>query len=200
MAPVTVDPGRVRAFHDLTELESWYRANHDAEPEMWLRIYKKASGRPTVTYAEAVDAALCWGWIDGIRKALDELSFLQRFTPRGRKSVWSQVNRDRVAQLIEAGRMTEHGLRHVEAARADGRWDRAYPAVSKIQTPPELMAAIEAEPLALETYRTLTAQNRVALAFRLHNLKTEVARRRRIEAFVEMLKRGETIYPQRKKT
>ena len=200
MAPVVVDPARVREFADLAALEAWYRENHDAEPELWIKLHKKASGLPTVTPAEAIDVALCWGWIDAIRKGLNDTSFLQRYTPRGRKSIWSDVNRNNVARLIAEGRMTEHGMRHVEAAKADGRWARAYGAGAKLETPPALMAAIEAEPAALATYRALNAQNRFALAFRVHNLKTDAGRQKRIAALVEMLKRGETIYPQRAKS
>ena len=118
--------------------------------------------------------------------------------PRGRKSIWSKIIVDNVARLIAEGRMTEHGMAHVEAARADGRWDRAYGAGKQLETPPALLAAIEAEPAARATYEKLNATNRFALAFRVHNLKTEAGRQRRIADYVEMLKRGETIYPQKK--
>src|SRR5688572_31254237 len=126
MAAVVPDPRRIRAFKDEAAFERWLRAHHDREPELWLKIYKKASGVPTVTYAQALDVALCWGWIDGLKKSYDELSFLQRFSPRKAKSIWSDINRGHVARLIEAKRMTPHGLRHVEAAKANGRWDAAY--------------------------------------------------------------------------
>ena len=141
--------------------------------------------------------ALCWGWIDAIRKGLDATSFLQRYTPRGRKSTWSRINVENVARLVAEGRMTGHGLAQVEAAKADGRWDRAYPAARDMTLPDDLRAAIDAEPAAAATLARLNAQNRFALAFRLHNLRTEAGRRKRIAAFVEMLKRGETIYPQK---
>ena len=141
---------------------------------------------------------LCWGWIDGIRKRFDDRSFLQRYSPRGRRSVWSQINVDNVARLIDAGRMTEHGLREVEAAKADGRWARAYRSKGAA-VPDDLKAAIDAEPKARRLFDKLSAQNRFALLFRLHNVKTEAGRRRKIETFVAMLKRGETIYPQRRK-
>ena len=196
MAPVVVNPDRVREFRDARALEAWYRRNHDTAPELWLKVHKKGSGLASVTVAEALDCALSWGWIDGIRKGLDETSFLQRYSPRGKKSIWSQINREHVARLVAEGRMTEHGLRHVEAARADGRWDRAYAAGSRMAFPADLLAAIEAEPRALATFRTLNAANRYALAFRLGNLRTEAGRQRRIAAFVEMLRRGETIHPQ----
>jgi uncharacterized protein YdeI (YjbR/CyaY-like superfamily) len=158
-------------------------------------VHKKGSGLASVTISEALDAALSWGWIDGIRKAFDDKSYLQRYTPRGRKSIWSQVNRDHVARLVAEGRMTEHGLKHVEAAKADGRWDRAYAPARSMEIPPDLLAAIEAEPDALETFAKLNAQNRFALAFRTHNMKTEDGRSKKIASLVDMLKRGETIYP-----
>ena len=143
--------------------------------------------------------ALCWGWIDAIRKGFDDKSFLQRYTPRGRKSIWSRINVDNVARLIEEGRMTEHGLREVEAAKADGRWDRAYGSGKDMKIPDDLQAAIAAEPEAREMLGKLSAQNRFALAFRTHNMKTEAGRKKKVATFVEMLKRGETIYPQKKK-
>ena len=134
-----------------------------------------------------------------MRKGFDDKSFLQRYTPRGRKSVWSQINVDNVARLIEEGRMTEHGLKQVEAAKADGRWDRAYKSGKDMKIPDDLQAAIDAEPKAKAMLAKLSAQNRFALAFRTHNMKTEAGRKKKIEAFVAMLKRGETIYPQGKK-
>ncbi|SMH50966.1 YdeI/OmpD-associated family protein [Mesorhizobium australicum] len=198
MAPVKVDPAKVREVASTDAFYAWLGANHDRADEIWIRIFKVASGVPSITPKQAIDVCLCWGWIDAIKKSLDEKSFLQRYTPRGRKSVWSRINVDNVARLIGEGRMTEHGLRHVEAAKADGRWDRAYGGSKDMTIPPDLQAAIDAEPDAKAMLERLSAQNRFALAFRLHNLKTETARQRRVAAFVEMLKRGETIYPQGK--
>jgi uncharacterized protein YdeI (YjbR/CyaY-like superfamily) len=140
---------------------------------------------------------LCWGWIDAIRKSFDEKSFLQRYTPRTRKSIWSKINIDNVARLIADGRMTEHGVREIDAAKADGRWDRAYGSGKDMKIPDDLQAAIDAEPDAKAMLARLTEQNRFALAFRVHNMKTEAGRKKKIESFVAMLKRGETIYPQR---
>ena len=137
-----------------------------------------------------------WGWIDGLRKGFDEQSFLQRCSPRGKKSVWGQINVDNVARLIKEDMMTEHGLRHVEAAKADGRWDRAYRAGKDMKIPVDLQAAIDAEPKAKAMVAKLSEQNRFALAFRTHNMKTAAGRKKKIETFVAMLKRGETIYPQ----
>ncbi len=195
MAPVIPDPKRIRDFPDQAAFERWLSQNHDREPELWLKIHKKGSGLPTVTYAEAVDVALCWGWIDGHKKSFDDKSFLQRFSPRGKKSIWSQINRDHVARLIEAGRMTPHGLAHVEAAKADGRWDAAYASGSKMEPPEDLLAAIEADPQAYDMYQRLNATNRYALSFRTVNMKTEAGRKKKIATFVDMLRRGETIYP-----
>ena len=197
MAPVTVDPARVHAFPDAASFYAWLGAHHASEPEVWIRIHKRASGLPTITPLEAIDVALCWGWIDAISKGLDATSYLQRYTPRRRKSTWSRINVENVARLIAEGRMTEAGLAQVAAAKADGRWDRAYPGAKEMTLPDDLQAAIDADPAARETFSRLNAQNRYALAFRLHNLKTEAGRRKKIAAFIDMLRRGETLYPQR---
>ena len=196
MAPVKVDPDKVREFADRDAFYHWLGQHHDQADEIWIRIFKKASGTPTITATEAIDVVLCWGWIDAIRKSWDEVSFVQRYTRRGSKSSWSQINRDNVARLIDEGHMTDHGLRHVETAKADGRWDAAY--ATTMEPPEDLMAAITARPAALEFYRSLTAQNRFALIFRTIALKTPAARARKIVGFVDMLERGETIYPQGK--
>ncbi len=126
MAPVFPEPNKIRSFVSQRAFETWLKKHHESETLLWLKIHKKDSGLPTVTYAEALDVALCWGWIDGIRKAFDERSFLQRFTPRRPKSIWSRVNCENVARLAAEGRMTPHGQRLVDAAKADGRWDAAY--------------------------------------------------------------------------
>lgn len=199
MAPFVVNPDSVREFRTAADFEGWLAANHDKAAEVWIKIHKKGSGRESITALEAIDVVLCWGWIDAIRKGFDAESFLQRYVPRGRKSIWSQVNRKNVARLAAAGRMMPAGQAQVDAALADGRWDRAYASVKTMEPPPDLLAAIEEEPAALETFRTLSSQNRFALCFRIHNLKTEAGRKKKIAAFVEMLKRGETIYPQKAK-
>ncbi len=199
MAPVIVDPEKIRAFKDTASFYKWLGKHHDKADEVWIKIHKVDSGLKSITPKEAIDVVLCWGWIDGQRKGFDEQSFLQRYSPRGKKSIWSQINVDNVARLIKEGRMTEHGLKHVEAAKADGRWDRAYKSGKDMKIPADLQAAIDDEPKAKAMLATLSAQNRFALAFRTHNMKTEAGRKKKIEAFVGMLKRGETIYPQRKK-
>ena len=198
MARVSVPTDKLREFVDFDAFYGWLAENHDQADEIWIRIFKKASGRPTITLVEAIDAVLCWGWIDAIKKSWDAESFVQRYCPRRPKSVWSQVNRDNVARLIEQGLMTEHGLKHVEAAKADGRWDAAY---RTNQDPPDdLLAAIAANPAAQATYERLSSQNRFALTFRTISLKTEAGRKKRIADYVAMLARGETIYPQKAKS
>ena len=198
MAPVVPHPGRIKSFASEAAFERWLGAHHDREPEIWIKIHKKASGLTSVTPAQALDVVLCWGWIDGIRKAFDEQSFLQRYTPRGRKSIWSQINRDNVARLTAAGRMTPHGQRQVDAARADGRWDAAYApirAATAATVPADLRAAIEANPRATQTFGTLDRQNLFALAFRTNAMKTPAGRAKKIATLVAMLARGETIHP-----
>ena len=199
MAPVIVDPDKVREFVDAQSFYDWLAQHHDQDDEIWIKIHKVDSGLPSITPKEAIDVVLCWGWIDAIRKGLDDKSFLQRYTRRGRKSVWSKINVDNVARLVEEGRMTEHGLTHVEAAKADGRWAKAYGAGKNLKIPEDLQAAIDADPEARAMLARLSEQNRFALAFRVHNLKTPAGRAKRIAAFVDMLKRGETIYPQSRK-
>lgn len=200
MAPVVPDPGRIKSFRTEAAFAAWMKAHHDREPELWLKIHKKGSGLPTVTPAQALDIALCWGWIDGIRKACDEQSFLQRYTPRRARSVWSRINRDHVARLIAEGRMTPHGQRQVDAARADGRWDAAYAPIrstTAATVPADLRAAIEANPRARTAFRGLGRQNLFALAFRTNAMKTPAGRAKKIAALVDMLARGETIFPER---
>lgn len=187
-----------REFKTAESFYKWLAMNHDKADEVWIKIHKVGSGLKSISPKEAIDVVLCWGWIDGLRRGFDDSSFLQRYTPRTKKSVWSQINIDNVARLIAEGRMTAHGLREAEAAKADGRWARAYRAKDN-QMPADLQPAIDAEPEARRTFETLSAQNRFALAFRTRNMKTEAGRRRRIESFVDMLKRGETIYPQGKR-
>ena len=199
MVPVKINPDHIRAFKDADSFYKWLGKNHQRESEIWIRIYKVDSGLKSITPKQAIDVVLCWGWIDGQRKGLDDKSYLQRYTPRGRKSIWSRINVDNIARLIDEGRMTEHGLKQAEAAKADGRWDRAYQNGENMKIPDDRQAAIDAEPKAKERMEKLSAQNRFALAFRTHNMKTETGRKKKIETFVEMLKRGETIYPQRKK-
>ncbi|MBS2014146.1 MAG: YdeI/OmpD-associated family protein [Deltaproteobacteria bacterium] len=194
MAAVKVDPTKVREFENEKSFYTWLGKNWDKETEVWIKIHKVKSGLPSITPAQAIDVVLCWGWIDGIRKSLDEKSFLQRYSPRGKKSVWSQINVANVERLTAAGKMKPPGLAQVEAAKADGRWAKAY-RVSTTEAPKDLLAAIRAVPKAQAMYDGLSAQNRFALTFRVMNIKGEEARKKRIAAFVAMLVKGETIYP-----
>jgi len=202
VAPIVPDPKKIKSFRSEAAFEAWMNANHARETELWLKIHKKGSGLATVTSAQALDVALCWGWIDGIRKSFDEQSFLQRYTPRRARSIWSQINRDHVARLTAAGRMTPHGQRQVDAARADGRWDAAYAPIrsaNEATIPGDLRAAIEANPRARDTFRRLGRLNLFALAFRTNNMKTPAGRAKKIAALVAMLARGETIARERKR-
>ena len=198
MGPVKVDAAKVLEFATAPRFYRWLGENHDRADELWIKVHKVGSGLTSITPKEAIDVALCWGWIDGIRKGFDDRSYLQRYTPRGRKSIWSQINVDNVARLIEQGRMTVHGLKQVDAAKADGRWDRAYRS-KDTKIPGDLRAAIDAEPKARVMLEKLSAQNRFALAFRVDNMKTEAGRKKKIASFVAMLMRGETIHPQGRK-
>ncbi len=202
MAPIIPDKKKIRSFRTEAAFECWLAENHDCQTEVWLRIFKKASGVATVTPGQALDVALCWGWIDGIRKGFDDSSFLQRYTPRGPKSAWSQINRDHVARLTASGRMTPHGQRQVDAAKADGRWAAAYaPIRSTTETtiPSDLRTAIEASRRARKTFRTLGRMNLFALAFRTNKMRTPAGRARKIAELVAMLERGETIVPERRR-
>jgi uncharacterized protein YdeI (YjbR/CyaY-like superfamily) len=198
LGPVKIDPTKVHEFKTADAFYKWLGKHHDREDEVWIKIHKVGSGLKSITPAEAIDVVLCWGWIDAIRKGFDERSYLQRYTKRRAKSTWSQINVENVARLIEEGRMTEHGLKEVEAARTDGRWDRAYSLRNNV-LPPDLRAAIDAEPKAKAMFEKLTAQNRFALTFRTNNMKTEAGRKKKIADLVAMLKRGETINPQKAK-
>jgi uncharacterized protein YdeI (YjbR/CyaY-like superfamily) len=201
MAIVTPNPKSIRSFRNQAAFESWMRKHHDQEQEIWLKIHKKDSGLPTVTAAEALDVALCWGWIDGIRKGYDENSFLQRYTPRKAKSSWSQINRDHVARLVATGKMTPHGQKHVDAAKTDGRWDAAYApmrSASVTSLPEDLRSAIEASPRARKALHQLQRNELFALAYRTNARKTAAGRARAIATLVAKLERGEPIAQQRK--
>ncbi len=195
--PVKVDPAKALEFVDFASLYAWLRENHAVAAEVWVKVHKVGSGLTSVTQKEAIDAALCWGWIDGMVKGLDDESYLLRLTPRRPRSPWSRLNVGNVERLTAAGLMAEPGLAQVASAQADGRWERAYAGSKDMELPEDLLDAVRAEPRAQATLERLNAQNRFALAFRLHQLKTEAARRRKIAEFVAMLARGETIYPQR---
>ena len=192
---MVVNPKSIRAFASEAAFEAWLSKHHARRNEVWIKIFKKATGEPSVTPAQAIEVALCWGWIDGIRKSFDERAFLQRFTPRGPKSRWSQINRGHVQRLVEAGRMKPSGQRHVDAAKADGRWDAAYASPSNVQVPPDVLAAIRANPKALATFRSLNRVNVYAIAYRMHHIKTPARRAQKLLEITAMLARGESFHP-----
>ncbi|MEO7999062.1 MAG: YdeI/OmpD-associated family protein [Gemmatimonadaceae bacterium] len=195
MPPVIPKPDTIRGFRNEAEFEKWLHANHASATEIWLKIHKKKSGLETITYHEALDVALCYGWIDGHKKSFDEQSFIQRFSPRQKRSMWSLINTDHIERLTKAGRMQPSGIGQVEMAKKDGRWDTAYSGAKDMQMPDELAAALRKRKKAQAMYATLTSQNRYALSFRLLNTKTEVARTRKVGEYIAMLERGETIHP-----
>ncbi len=183
------------AFATADEWEAWLREHHGSASGVWIRFARKGSGVASVTYMEALHAALCFGWIDGQARSLDEASYVQRFTPRRARSIWSKRNREFATALIESGRMQPAGLREVERAKADGRWDAAYDAPSTATVPDDLRAALDASPDAAAFFETLNAQNRYAILHRIQTAKRAETRARRIETFVAMLAAGEKLHP-----
>jgi uncharacterized protein YdeI (YjbR/CyaY-like superfamily) len=177
---------------------AWLEEHHADTPAVWLVLTKKGGTLTTLTWQTALDEALCFGWIDGQARRRDEQSSFQRFTPRGPKSRWSLRNVEHIDRLEAEGRMTAAGRAAVEAAKADGRWEAAYAGPATAETPPDLLAAIAAVPEAQAMYDVLTSQNRYALYHRITSLKTEAARTRRIEEYVAMLARHETLHPQKR--
>jgi uncharacterized protein YdeI (YjbR/CyaY-like superfamily) len=175
--------------------DAWLAEHHDSSDGVWVQIAKKASGVATVAYPEVLEIALSYGWIDGQRKALDETWFLQKFTPRRPRSRWSKINRDTASELIESGRMKPAGLREVERAKADGRWDAAYESPRSIGVPDDLRRELEADPGAREFFEGLDSQNRYAILYRLQDAKRQETRARRLAQFVEMLKEGRKLHP-----
>ena len=183
----------ILAFATQADLEAWIAAQPPDSPGLWLKLARKGSGLTSVTRAEAIDSALCYGWIDGQAASFDEPWFLTRFTPRRRRSLWSDINREHVRRLTEEGRMQPAGIAQVEAAKADGRWDAAYAPPSRAEVPADLQAALDADPAAKTFFATLTGMNRYAVLYRIQTAKKAETRARRIEQFVAMLARGETI-------
>ncbi len=183
------------SFESQADFESWLKDNHAVSRGIWLKLAKKDAGIPSVNYADALDVALCYGWIDGQKAALDEQFWLQKFTPRGARSAWSKVNCARAQALIDQGRMQPAGLTQVEMAKADGRWAAAYESQSTIGVPPDLQAALEANPGAKEFFATLNSVNRYAILYRLQTAKKPETRAARLAKFVQMLERNEKIHP-----
>ncbi|MBK6542788.1 MAG: YdeI/OmpD-associated family protein [Flavobacteriales bacterium] len=192
---IPIDDAEVHVFASAGEWHAWLKKNQAKSTGVWLRIGKKNGGLITITYDEAVETALCHGWIDAIRKSYDSLSFVQRFTPRKPRSIWSQVNRDRALALIEAGAMLPAGLAAVGTAKANGEWDRAYSPASTITEPKDLLAALRKNPPAKAFYGTLNAQNRYAILHRLEKTADPGTRAERLARFIAMLERNELIHP-----
>lgn len=189
-----MDPNRLVHCADPAALGAWLAEHHAKAQELWLKIYKKGSGIPSVTWEEVVLEALCWGWIDGIRKSLDAEAYVQRLTPRRASSVWSQRNCEHVERLIAAGRMQPSGLVVVEAAKADGRWDNAYAPASTMTLPDDFLAAVAERPAAQAFLATLNKQNRFAIAYRLQNAKKAETRQRRMAAILAALEQGKPLF------
>ena len=181
-------------FKDAAAFEKWLAKNHAASDGIWLALAKKTGTKSSVSYAEAVEVALCWGWIDGQKQKLDADYSLQRFTPRRPRSNWSQTNVDRVARLTKDKRMQPPGLAEVEKAKADGRWDRAYAPASTMAVPADLAAALAKNENAAAFFKTINAANRYAILYRVTTVKKPETRARNIEKFVAMLAEGKTLY------
>lgn len=174
-------------FQSEQDWEVWLDANHVASPGVWMKLAKKASGIPTVSMSEAIDVAICFGWIDGQRLGHDETWYLQRFTPRRPRSRWSEINVERVRRLTEEGRMRSAGLAEVDKAKADGRWDDAYPSPSTMEVPDDLRRAIDADPGAAEAFASIKSADRYSMLYRVHHTKTPETRARIIQGFVASL-------------
>ena len=187
----TPESARSRAFKSPEELGAWLRKNHARETELWIKIFKKGSGVASVTWADVVIETLCWGWIDGVKKSLGEEAYLQRITPRKPRSSWSRKNTEHVERLISEGRMQEPGLVHVNAAKADGRWENAYAPASEMEVPEDFLTAVRKEVKIRRFYETLNKTNRYAIAYGLTTAKKPETRQRRFDKFMGMLMREE---------
>jgi len=185
------------SFPDQPAWDEWLHAHHAQSAGVWLKLAKTGAGdtpAATLAYAQALDIALCYGWIDGQKKALDARYWLQRFTPRRPRSAWSRINRDKATALINAGKMQPAGLREVRAAQRDGRWDAAYEGQRNAQVPPDLQAALDANPKAKAFFEGLDSKNRYAILYRLQAAKKPETRAKNVEKFVGMMERGERVY------
>lgn len=183
-----------RAFKYAKAWESWLAKNHDAADGIWMRMAKKASGIKSITYPEAVEVALCYGWIDGLKRPESPTTWLQRFTPRRRRSIWSEINRNKALGLIAGGRMTPAGLEEVERAKRDGRWDAAYASPKSATMPPDFQKELNRHPKAKAFFKTLSRTNSYAIMWRIQTAKQPETRARRIATYIEMLEKGETIH------
>ena len=173
----------------------WLAKQHDKSAGVWLKLAKKGSEIPSLTYDEALEVALCYGWIDGQKKGFNDKFWLQKFTPRSARSIWSKINTEKAERLIKSGEMKPAGLKAIEAAKQDGRWDAAYESQKNISVPDDFQAALDKNAKAKAFFTTLNSVNRYAILFRIHNVKRAETRTKRIQQFVEMLERGEKLYP-----
>lgn len=194
-----MSPEPVLAFADAAEWDAWLAAHHASPRGVALKIGKKGAGSPSITYAQALDVALAWGWIDSRKSKHDDASWLQRFSPRTAKSPWSRINRAKAESLIESGKMREPGMAEVERARSDGRWERAYDSHRTSRVPPDLAAAFARNRRAALFFETIDAANRYAILYRVQTAKKDETRAARIAKFVEMLAKGKTIHPRKKR-
>jgi uncharacterized protein YdeI (YjbR/CyaY-like superfamily) len=190
---MATDEEPILEFGDPHEWERWLDAYHSAATGIWMKIAKKGAATMTTTHPEALEVAIRYGWIDAVRRRYDEHHFLQRFTPRGPRSRWSQNNRAKAQRLIDEGRMAPAGLAEVERAKADGRWDAAYPAQSQAEVPGDFQTALDANPEAKAFFMTLTGGNRYAFLHRLHHVKRRESRDRRIASYIDLLSEGRTL-------
>jgi len=186
-----LDPEKMLTFASPVELRHWLRSNHSTASELWVKVFKKNSGVSSVTWGDIVIETLCWGWIDGVKKPLDDQSFVQRITPRKAKSSWSKRNTEHAERLIKEGRMEKPGLAHVLAAKADGRWENAYRPASEMEVPQDFLASLEKKPKAKKFFQTLTKSSRYAITYGLATAKKPDTRQRRFDKFMDMLVRGE---------
>jgi uncharacterized protein YdeI (YjbR/CyaY-like superfamily) len=184
----------VRAFRDAKAWETWLAKNQTATDGLWMRIAKKASGVKSITYPEALEIALCYGWIDGLKRPESETTWLQRFVPRRARSLWSKINREKALGLIASGRMKPAGLKEIERARQDGRWDAAYDSPKNAPIHPDFQKALDENPRARAFFGTVSAANRYAINWRLQNAKRAETRERLTRRFIEMLEKGETLH------
>lgn len=184
----------IMSFDSAQAFDAWLETNGSVSPGIYISIAKKGSGIPSVSYAEAVEIALCNGWIDGVRRSHDDKTFLQRFTPRGPRSVWSAINKKKVQELMKAKLMRPAGLATVRTAKANGQWDKAYAPASTIQVPPDLAAALKKNKKAKAFFETLKSSSRFAFLHRLHAAKKEETRAERLALYVAMMERGEALH------
>lgn len=181
------DPAKIVTFASPKDLNQWLEVNHATESELWVKIFKKKTGIPSVTWNDVVIETLCWGWIDGVKKSIDDTAYLQRITPRKARSNWSKRNREHAERLISEGRMEEPGLVQVRAAKADGRWEKAYAPASEMKVPADFLTALESRPKAKQFFETLNKSSRYVIAYGLTTAKRPETRQRRFEKFMDML-------------